>query len=73
MTSLGKNQRIIDDLFNYAHRPPAHRLNREMLSLSRPHGVKGGQDARYDFGNTYSRPAVVVGRTWAFADGTPRR
>ena len=56
-----RNQEIIDDLFNVSVRqiPQRHR-SRELLDLSRPSGTHGGGDFRYDFGNRYSRPAIVV-------------
>jgi len=56
-----RNQEIIYGLFNASVRqiPQQHR-SRELLDLSRPSGTRGGRDVRYDFGNRYSRPAIVV-------------
>lgn len=60
-TQFDRNQAHIDAMFNAALREePVHR-GRELLNLARARGVRGIHESHnYNFGNRYSRPAIVV-------------
>lgn len=58
-----RNQRIVDNMLSAARRAIAGSCQhvREQLDLGHSPGRKGSDESRsYDFGNTYSRPAIVV-------------
>ncbi len=76
MTSLhSRNQKAIDGMLNAANAclrgRPARR--HEPISVSRAAGVRGGPERSYNFGNTISKPAIVINGKAVFTDGTKPR